>query len=140
MEIEVLEMLRFKNYFYEKYSKRSLSERISLARSYYQKLQNQVNSSDLFELLCVLCGANGGLTEQKYRIFIELTHDRGSIEMLRSLISSMYTPYTVQRVCESFTHNIDAMEGAVNILFLFASLNGRLSSDDEKMMRIIMNK
>lgn len=60
--------------------------------------------------------------------------------MLRSLISSMYTPYTVQRVCESFTHNIDAMEGAVNILFLFASLNGRLSSDDEKMMRIIMNK
>jgi hypothetical protein len=52
----------------------------------------------------------------------------------------MYTPYTVQRVCESFAHNIDAMEGAVNILFLFASLNGRLSSDDEKMMRIIMNK
>ena len=69
MEIEVLEMLRFKNYFYEKYSKRSLSERIALARSYYQKLQNQVNSSDLFELLCVLCGANGGLIEQKYQIF-----------------------------------------------------------------------
>ena len=133
-------MLRFKNYFYDGYSKRSLSERIQLARNYYHKLKNLVDSSDLIDLLCIFCGANGGLTEQKYRIFIELTNDRGSMGMLKSLIDCMYTPYTVERVCKEFSRNIDAMEGAVNILFLFASLNGRLSSDDEKMMRIIMNK
>ena len=133
-------MLRFKNYFYEKYIKRSLSERIELANNYYRKLRAQVGSSDALDLLCILCGANGGVTEQKYRIVIELTHDRGSMGMFASLVNSMYTSYTVERVCKIFSENIDAMEGAVNILFLFASLNGRLSSDDEKMMRYIMNK
>lgn len=133
-------MLRFKNYFYDGYLKRSLSERIQLARNYYHKLRSQVNSSDVIDLLCVLCGANGGVTEQKYRMFIELTNDRGSMGMLKSLVDCMYTPYTVERVCKIFSYNVEAMEGAVNILFLFASLNGRLSSDDEKMMRIIMNK
>lgn len=133
-------MLRFKNYFYEKYCKRSLSERVELARNYYRKLLSYVDSLDLLDLLCVLSGANGGVNEQKYRMVIELTHDKGNIGMFTSLVNSMYTPYTVERVCKIFSENIDAMEGAINILFLFASLNGRLSSDDEKMMRIIMNK
>ena len=133
-------MQRFIKYFYDGYCKRSMAERIQLASNYYRKLRGLVDSSDLTDLLCIFCGANGGLTEKKYQMFIELTHDRGSMGMLKSLIDCMYTPYTVQRVCEEFSRNIDAMEGAINILFLFASLNGRLSSDDEKMMRIIMNK
>ena len=133
-------MLRFKNYFYEKYCKRSLSERIDLAKNYYNKLRMQVESSDVLDLLCILCGANGGVTEQKYRMVIELTNDRGSMGMFASLVNCIYTSYTVERVCKTFSRDISAMEGAVNILFLFASLNGRLSSDDEQMMRLIMNK
>ena len=133
-------MQKFINYFYEKYCKRSLSERVTLASNYYNKLKMQVGFTDALDLLCILCGANGGVTEQKYRVVIELTHDKGSYGMFKSLVDSMYTPYTVERVCKLFSENIDAMEGAVNILFLFASLNGRLSSLDEKMMRMIMNK
>lgn len=133
-------MIKFKEYFYGKYINRSLAERIALAKSYYSKLRAQVGSSEVMELLCVLSGANGGVTERKYNLVIELTHDRGSYGMFKSLVDCSYTPYTVERVCKIFSTNTQNMEGAVNILFLFASLNGRLSSDDEKMMRYIMNK
>ena len=133
-------MERFKNYFYEKYIKRSLSERVELAQSYYRKLKSKIDSCDLLDLLCVLSGANGGVNERKYRMVIELTRDNGSMGMFASLVNSMYSSYTVERVCKIFSNDIDVMEGAVNILFLFASLNGRLSSEDEKMMRYIMNK
>lgn len=131
-------MQKLKNYFYDKYIKRSLQERINLARTYYNRLKSQYGS-DAFELLCVLSGANGGVTQRKYELLIALTNDRGSIGMFTSLVNSMYTSYTVERVCKNFSRDNAAMEGAVNILFLFASLNGSLSSDDERMMRYITN-
>ena len=47
MKIEVVKMQKFINYFYEKYCKRSLAERIELANNYYRKLRNLVDSKML---------------------------------------------------------------------------------------------
>ena len=129
-----------KNYFYDKYIKYSFQENLSYAKNEYKELQRLVGSSEALELLCVFSGANGGVSSQKYQIVIELTNDRGSQAMFASLVECMYTPYTVQRVCKMFSKNDDTMRAAISILFLFASLRGRLSSDDETMMNYILGK
>ena len=129
-----------KNYFYDKYIKYGFEENLTYAKQEYKVLQSLIGSSEALELLCVFSGANGGVTDSKYRIVIELTNDRGSKPMFASLVQSMYTPYTVQRVCRIFSRHSDATRAAINILFLFASLNGRLSNDDEIMMNFILGR
>ena len=108
--------------------------------SFESSFEDKVVLPEALELLCVFSGANGGVSSQKYQIVIELTNDRGSQAMFASLVECMYTPYTIQRVCKMFSKNDDTMRAAISILFLFASLRGRLSSDDETMMNYIFGK
>ena len=129
-----------KDYFYEKYMKYSYESKLDLVKADYDVLRSEMGSSETIELICVICGANGGVTQQKYNVMVEITKDRASYPMFKSLIESMYTPYTVQRVCRMFGKNNNTIRAAISILFFFASLNGRLSNDDEKMMNYIFNK
>ena len=82
-----------KNYFYDKYIKYGFEENLRYAKQEYRLLQSLIGSYEALELLFVFSGANGGVTDSKYRIIIELTNDRGSKAMFSSLVQSMYTPF-----------------------------------------------
>ena len=116
---------------------KSFEVRKLVAKNSYNSLCTHFDSYDVLDLLCVICGANGGVSEIDYKLMIELTHDRGSKAMFVSLVNSMYTPYTIQRVCKKFSRDLDSKNWACLLVFAFASLKGYLSSDDEVMLEYI---
>lgn len=132
--------MAFGDYFYSKYLKYSYDSNINLARSYYDTLCNSVGSSDAMQLLCIVAGANEGVTLRKYNAVIDITNDRGSYGMFASLAKDMHTPYMVKRVCNMFSGSNDTMSAAINFVYLFASLSGRFTEEDELMCSYIMGE
>ena len=127
--------MTYQEFFEKEYKYRSYEQKIANARYDYKQLQNK--GLDPIELVCVVSGANGGVNDAKYRLMVDLTNDRASYGSFSSLISAMYTPYTVERVCKRFHKDQETMNSAIAIILLFASIRGSLSSDDNKMINLI---
>ena len=94
---------------------------------------------EAIQLVCIVAGANGGVTDEKYGLMVELSGDRASKASFTSLVRDMYTPYMIQRVCTSFHKDKDTIYAAIAIVLLFASIKGYLSNDDNQMINYIWN-
>lgn len=129
--------MTFQEFFETDYKYRSYERKIGNAKYDYKQLCNLIGSSEVIELICVICGANGGVTKEKYDIMKELTNDRASQGSFASLVNAMYTPYTVGRVCKIFNKNRETINGAIALVLLFASIKGYLSNDDNNMINLI---
>lgn len=130
--------MSLRDYFYDKYLRYDYDSNVSLARNCYEKLCNEVGSSETMQLLCIIAGANGGVTERKYRGMVDVTNDRGSYGMFASLANDMHTPYMVKRVCNMFSFKEEIQTAAINFIYFFASFSGRFTSEDDEMVDYIL--
>lgn len=127
--------MTFQEFFNSDYKYRTYERRLGNAQYDYNRLSQK--GVDAMELVCVIIGANEGVTNSKYRALIDLTHDKASQGSVASLVSCMYTPYTVQRVCKGCHKDQDTINSAIALVLFFASLKGYLSADDNKMIDFI---
>lgn len=127
--------MTFQEFFNSDYKYRTYERRLGNAQYDYRTLTQK--GVDGVELICVVCGANGGVNDAKYKAMVDLIHDRASKGSFASLVSAMYTPYTVERVCKGCHKDKDTINAAIAIVLFFASLKGYLSADDNKMINLI---
>ena len=128
--------MTFQEFFDSEYKYRSYAQRIGNAQYDYNTLRNSLGY-EAIQLICIISGANGGVTEEKYRIMVELTNDRASYGSFASLVRDMYTPYMFERVCKNCHKDKNTINAAIGIVLLFASLKGYLSDDDNRMIDLI---
>ena len=126
------------DYFYTKYINYSYESNLNLARSNYKTLCNLVGSSETTQLLTIIAGANGGVSERKYRGMIDVTNDRASYGMVASLARDMHTPYMVKRVCSIFSRSQEIQTAAISFIYFFASFTGQFTFEDDEMVDYIL--
>ena len=126
------------DYFYTKYINYSYESNVNLARSSYNTLCSLVGSSEAMQLLTIIAGANGGVSERKYRGLIDITNDRASYAMVASLAKDMHTPYMVKRVCSMFSRSQEMQTAAINFVYFFASFSGQFTFEDDEMVDYIL--
>lgn len=129
--------MTFQEFFDTDYKYRSYERRIGNAQYDYKTLVNKVGSMEAIQLLCIVSGANGGVTDEKYNLMKELTNDRAGKGSFASLARDMYTPYMIQRVCTTFHKDKEVINSAIAMVLLFACSKGYLSNEDNKMIDLI---
>ena len=129
--------MTFQEFFDTDYKYRSYERRVGNACYDYQQLVRNVGSMEALQLVCIIAGANEGVTDEKYRLMKELTNDRASKGSFESLVRDMYTPYMINRVCTMFHKDTNTINSAASLVLLFACQKGYLSNDDLKMIDLI---